>query len=218
MTTVLQNTGTKLILRQLDHESAELCAKLGGTYTTRERTTQLADQGLLLGLAETGVFSDREVDKFYAHPNVLKTLDVGRAFLLTGAGKRVFVDLCPPEARREEHAELVIRPVPPAETGPIFDLAQRVADERKGRSRTNEDAAAAKASDPMSGSARKPEPRRIGLSCLAKTGPGVPRKLILSGSHGERRCERAGSPRKRWSGSSARQTARRSEMWPRSTA
>jgi len=71
MTTVLQNSGTKLILRQLDPESAQLCANLGGTYQVMERTRQLGDQGLL-GIGETGAYSEHEVDKFHAHPNTLK--------------------------------------------------------------------------------------------------------------------------------------------------
>jgi hypothetical protein len=84
-TTVLQNTGTKLILRQLDHESAELCANLGGTYETVERTTQLQNEGLL-GTNATGMSSEREIDKYIAHPKDQTDCDQAHASSFRGHG------------------------------------------------------------------------------------------------------------------------------------
>ncbi len=127
---VLQNTGTKLILRQLNPESAALCADLGGTYTTMERTRQLADQGLL-GIGETGVYSEREVNKYFAHPDAIKTLPTGRAFLVEAAGGRSLVQMVPPWPRpawRFEVPKIAKRAQGP--NGPPLDFARLVAEER----------------------------------------------------------------------------------------
>jgi hypothetical protein len=127
MTTVLQNTGTKLIFRQLDHGNAELSANLGGTYETVERTTQLMSEGLL-GTSATGMESERPIDKYIGHPNVLKTLRTGRAFLIEASGKRAFVSIAPPAARGE--GALQIRRCGPVERGPTLDLPRLVAEQR----------------------------------------------------------------------------------------
>jgi hypothetical protein len=74
---VLQNTATKVILRQPDPESAELCAQLGGTREVVKRTYQRVDGGLVLGVKSSGVYSDRVVHEFIVHPSVLKNIGGG---------------------------------------------------------------------------------------------------------------------------------------------
>ena len=142
MTTVLQNTGTKLMLRQLDPDSAELCARLGGTYETYERTRQLVDQGLL-GTNESGVESERPIDKYIVHPNLLKRLRTGRGYLVD-ADTRVLVDLCPPARSSRESAELAAPPPTRRAAGPVLDLPRLVAEERRRIAEENRRAAGKK--------------------------------------------------------------------------
>jgi hypothetical protein len=81
---VTQNTATKILFCQRDPESASFCAALGGTYTTQKETTQVTDDAF--GRPEaTGLRSQRDADVFHGHPNDLKALPRGRAFLVQEA-------------------------------------------------------------------------------------------------------------------------------------
>jgi hypothetical protein len=93
MTQVLQNTASKIILRQPDPESASLCAELGGTRETMNRTYQMIDDGPLMGIQSSGVYSDRNVHEFFVHPSTLKHLGVGEAFILLPDGARTVVKM-----------------------------------------------------------------------------------------------------------------------------
>jgi hypothetical protein len=93
MTQVLQNTASKIVLRQPDPKSATLCAELGGTREAMSRTYQMVDDGLVMGIQSSGVYSDRNVHEFYVHPSTLKHLGVGSAFVLLSDGTRVVVKM-----------------------------------------------------------------------------------------------------------------------------
>jgi hypothetical protein len=84
---VAQNTNTKLFFCQKDHESAEYCARQAGTCDTIKRTTQMIDEGAFGGQAESGVYSDREVKEFIAHPDELKRMPAGKALLIKGTAE-----------------------------------------------------------------------------------------------------------------------------------
>ncbi len=88
---VTQNTATKLIFCQRDPTSAQFSAELGGTKDALKRTAQVVDDGFLFGPAPTGVYSEREVKEFHVHPDELKSLGVGRAYLLQGDGARAVI-------------------------------------------------------------------------------------------------------------------------------
>jgi hypothetical protein len=90
---VAQNTNTKLFFCQKDHESAEYCARQAGTCDTIKRTTQMIDEGVLGGQAESGVYSDREVKEFIAHPDELKRMRAGRALLIRGTEDCEIIDV-----------------------------------------------------------------------------------------------------------------------------
>ena len=61
---------------------SQFCADLAGTVETTARTTQYVDD--VLGPEKSGVYSEREVDEYLAHPNKLKRLPRGRALLIKG--------------------------------------------------------------------------------------------------------------------------------------
>ena len=92
MRAIIQNTNTKLLFRQIDHESAELCANLAGTVDTVSRTTQLVE-GAILGPEKSGVYSEREVKEYIAHPDRLKRLETGRALLIKGTSECAIVEV-----------------------------------------------------------------------------------------------------------------------------
>jgi hypothetical protein len=96
---VVQNTASKLIFCQLDPESAQLCAELGGTKDTVKRTVQMIDQGLIAGMGASGTESEREVKEFFVHPDQIKALGVGEAFFI-GSGTRALLRTPPPLKRK----------------------------------------------------------------------------------------------------------------------
>lgn len=77
---VIQNTNTKIILRQNDAESAEYAARLGGTCTTVKRTRQVEKN--MLAFTNTGLGSEREVEQFLIHPNIIRSLKTGKAVFI----------------------------------------------------------------------------------------------------------------------------------------
>lgn len=77
---VVQNTNTKVILRQNDSESAEHAARLGGTQTVVKRTKQIETS--IFGTADTGLGSEHEVEEFVVHPNKIRSLQTGRAAII----------------------------------------------------------------------------------------------------------------------------------------
>ncbi len=88
---VVQNTGTKLIFCQRDPKSAQFCAELGGTKDTIKRTAQVVDDGFAFGPTPTGAYSEREVKEFFVHPDAIKALGVGRAYLIKADGTRSLI-------------------------------------------------------------------------------------------------------------------------------
>jgi hypothetical protein len=92
MRAITQNTNTKLFFCQVDHESAEYCARQAGTCETVKRTTQKVE-GPLGGLEESGVYSDRDVREFIAHPDKLKRMPTGTALLIKGTEECEIIDV-----------------------------------------------------------------------------------------------------------------------------
>jgi hypothetical protein len=80
-TQIVQNTNTKIILRQNDAESAELVAKLAGTETVKLHTAQY-EQSVVFGKLHTGRGSERKVEQFVIHPNIIKRLALGEAAVI----------------------------------------------------------------------------------------------------------------------------------------
>jgi len=103
---VTQNTATKLIFCQRDPASAQFCAELGGTKDAVKRTAQIIDEGLWAATS-TGVYSEREVKEFHVHPDELKSLSVGRAYLIQGDGTRAVIRI---------HHQPFTKPIPFAPT------------------------------------------------------------------------------------------------------
>src|SRR5205823_1960271 len=92
MRAITQNTNAKLFFRQVDHDSAEFCANLAGTVDSVSRTTQLIDEGLF-GPEKSGVYSEREVKEYLAHPDRLKRLPTGRALLIKGTDECAMIQV-----------------------------------------------------------------------------------------------------------------------------
>ncbi len=134
MTQILQNTAIKVIFQQPDHESAELCASLGGTYQTTERTVQMVDQGLLLGMGPSGVESQKEVREFVVHPDVIKTLKRGQAFLVKASGARAVIRLPHVADPRSSMLKLEERPHADDSDPPLglAELVQAAQEKRRG--------------------------------------------------------------------------------------
>jgi hypothetical protein len=65
--------------------------------------TQMIDEGLLGGESQSGVYPDREVKEFIAHPDELKRLAAGRALLIRGTDECavIQVDYQPTETKSE---------------------------------------------------------------------------------------------------------------------
>src|SRR5262249_33245632 len=82
----------KLFFCQNDHESAEFCARLAGTIDAVKRTTQMVDEGVFGRTAKSGVYSDREVKEFLAHPHKLKRLPTGRALLIKSTEEGAIIE------------------------------------------------------------------------------------------------------------------------------
>lgn len=80
-TQVVQNTNTKLILRQNDAENAEFAAKLAGTQPV-DSVTEQVEKKWLLGRIPTGLGSVRTAEEFVIHPNLIRTLPTGQAAVI----------------------------------------------------------------------------------------------------------------------------------------
>jgi hypothetical protein len=79
----------------------------------------MVDGGVLGGPVASGVYSEREVKEFLGHPDVLKTLDVGRAYLVAA-----------PSTRRVIRVHY--RPIaPPVEFKPTIPRKWRPGDEER---------------------------------------------------------------------------------------
>jgi type IV secretory pathway TraG/TraD family ATPase VirD4 len=79
-TQIIQNTNTKIILRQNDSHSAEHAARLAGTQTVVKRTRQV--ENAMFTTVDTGLGSEREVEEFVIHPNKIRSLQAGRAAII----------------------------------------------------------------------------------------------------------------------------------------
>lgn len=81
---VMANTATTVAFLQKNPESAERIASLAGTKTVLKRTRQLAEQAFLLWTEKqyTGVESEREVEEFVIHPNLIKRMTRGECVIV----------------------------------------------------------------------------------------------------------------------------------------
>jgi hypothetical protein len=133
MRAITQNTNTKLLFRQIDHDSAQFCANLAGTVDTVSRTTQLIDEGLF-GPEKSGVYSEREVKEYLAHPDRLKRLPTGRALLIKGTAECAIIDVdyAPLELRSAFTPMLGHRAAASDPPAPALNLAALVDAERLG--------------------------------------------------------------------------------------
>ncbi len=81
VTQIIQNTNTKIILRQNDADSAELVAKLAGTETVKFSTHQY-ETSFLFGRLLTGLGTIKNEEQFVVHPNNIKRLKTGQAVVI----------------------------------------------------------------------------------------------------------------------------------------
>lgn len=81
VTQVIQNTNTKIILRQNDADSAELVAKLAGTQTVDFYTSQY-ETNMIWGQRFTGMGTVKEEEEFVIHPNIIKKMRTGKAVVI----------------------------------------------------------------------------------------------------------------------------------------
>lgn len=95
VTQVIQNTNTKIILRQNDADSAELVAKLAGTKTVDFHTVQY-ENTLTWGEQATGMGTVKQEEEFVIHPNVIKKMCTGEAVVIVkGVTRLVQFDFLP---------------------------------------------------------------------------------------------------------------------------
>lgn len=86
---------------QAGEDDAERIARLAGTRTEHERTTQTTGGSLAL---PTGMGSERQVESYAAHPNLIRSLPKGRA---------VVVDVAAPTTGRSRARLCAVQPYPP---------------------------------------------------------------------------------------------------------
>lgn len=81
---VRTNSNMWIVLRQTRAEMAEIVSNDIGTYTTWKNTLQVQEDWDLLGGTNTasGTGSLREVEEYYLHPNQIKSLPQGSAYLV----------------------------------------------------------------------------------------------------------------------------------------
>lgn len=76
---IIQNCNTLIVQKQNDSKDAEELSNLFGTFETTETTVQAEDN------MATGMESMRAVHKFHVHPDDIKRLKVGQAFIKNGS-------------------------------------------------------------------------------------------------------------------------------------
>jgi hypothetical protein len=119
------NTRNKIVLYQSDPELCERLAAAAGTRKATKHTKRVSVDGFLQQ-ASTLESSAREVDEYVLHPNRLKALRTGQAYLVqTGVGDGAaaappwwcpWARPAPPEATRVVGVNLApLKPLPPAE-------------------------------------------------------------------------------------------------------
>ncbi len=86
---IQSNTNIKICLRQDSPEDAEEIAKSAGTYTTVKRTEQV--EMSLFATGRTGMGTDREVEAYVVHPNLIKSLPTGQAVVVCSDPRRIEV-------------------------------------------------------------------------------------------------------------------------------
>ena len=72
---IIQNCNSLILQRQNDHKDAEELSKLCGTRESQEYTSQEMQGG------ETGAGSWRMTQQFKVHPDYIKTLKTGQAYV-----------------------------------------------------------------------------------------------------------------------------------------
>ncbi len=73
---LMGNTSTLYAFLQKRSESAEIISGIAGTRKTKEQTVQMKGLGFLTH--PTGMQSVKEVEEFVIHPNIIKSLRVGK--------------------------------------------------------------------------------------------------------------------------------------------
>jgi GTPase SAR1 family protein len=81
MKQLFESYSTWLLQRQTNPENAEKLAQAFGTYLS-EKTTTATDKG-----SDSGRGSTREAFEYYCHPDLLKSIDVGKTILLSHSPK-----------------------------------------------------------------------------------------------------------------------------------
>ncbi len=77
MKQLMESFSTWFVQRQLNPENAEKLAKMFGTFTS-EKKTKRVDSGI-----DTSMGTIREGHEFITHPDILKSIKIGQAILLT---------------------------------------------------------------------------------------------------------------------------------------
>jgi len=86
---IIQNCNTLIVQRQNDAKDAEELSKLFGTYETMETTFQQTRDG------EAGAGSVRGVREFRVHPDEIKNLKTGEAFVKAGTRSGIKIHVFP---------------------------------------------------------------------------------------------------------------------------
>ena len=86
---VLQNTKNKIVMEQVEGNSAETFANISGTHQEKVNT-EAVERGLLFDTSQKG--SLRIGNAYNAHPDIIKRLPVGKGYLITNddSGKQCY--------------------------------------------------------------------------------------------------------------------------------
>lgn len=78
---ITENTNNKIILRVNDEETVEYFANMAGTKQTTRMTHQVEED--FFSIRKTGMGSRRDVEEFNIHPNIIRSLKIGEAVIMT---------------------------------------------------------------------------------------------------------------------------------------
>ena len=83
---ILENTNIKVISKLNDPYSIQTASDLAGTYKTYKETKETEKSGIFFKREYyTGKGSEREVREYQIHPDDIRRLNVGEAFVITGS-------------------------------------------------------------------------------------------------------------------------------------
>jgi len=82
---ILENTNIKVISKLNDPYSIQIASDLAGTYKTYKATQETEKRGIFFKREYyTGKGSEREVREYHIHPDDIRRLNVGEAFVIAG--------------------------------------------------------------------------------------------------------------------------------------